>query len=54
MTAQTTYPSCLKKLLDAEGVDVELIVSALHGVYMQYAVRRFERMVGRHKRCLTP
>lgn len=49
VTAQTTYPSCLKALLDRGGVDVELIVSALHGVYMDYAVRRFERMVGRHK-----
>ncbi len=35
-------------LLNRGGVDVELIVSALHGVYMAYAVRRFERMVGRH------
>ncbi len=48
VTPQTTYPSYLKKLLDREGIDVELIVSALHGVYMSYAVRRFERMVGRH------
>lgn len=49
MTAQETYPSFLRNLLDRAGVDVELIVSALHGVYMGYAVRRFERMVRRHK-----
>jgi lysophospholipase L1-like esterase len=49
VTAQTTYPSRLKTLLDRVGVDVELIVSAIHGVYMDYAVRRFERMVGRYQ-----
>ena len=48
VTAQTTYPSYLKRQLGRAGLDVELIVSALHGVYMGYAVRRFERMVGRH------
>ena len=49
VTEDTTYPSLLQRLLDQAGLDVELIVSALHGVYMEYAVRRFERMVGRHR-----
>lgn len=49
VTVQTTYPSCLRRLIDRATLDVELIVSALHGVYMSYAVRRFDRMVGRHK-----
>ncbi|MHC4877464.1 MAG: SGNH/GDSL hydrolase family protein [Planctomycetota bacterium] len=49
VTAETTYPNCLNRLLARSGLDVELIVSALHGVYMGYAVRRFERMVGRHR-----
>jgi lysophospholipase L1-like esterase len=49
VTADTTYPSCLQTLLDRAGLDVELIVSALHGVYMGYAVRRFERMAGRYQ-----
>ena len=49
VTAETTYPSYLREQLGRAGLDVDLVVSALHGVYMDYAVRRFERMVGRHK-----
>lgn len=49
VTVETTYPSYLQKQLGRLGLNVDLVVSALHGVYMDYAVRRFERMVGRHK-----
>lgn len=49
VTSETTWPALLKQLLDAAGLDVELIVSALHGVYVEYAIRRFTRMVANHR-----
>ncbi len=49
VTSETTWPALLKPLLNAAELDVELIVSALHGVYVDYAVRRFTRMVARHQ-----
>lgn len=48
VTAETTYPTLLDHSLKLAGLDVELIVSALHGVYTDYAVRRFDRMVLGH------
>ena len=49
VTSESTWPALLKQQLDVAELDVELIVSALHGVYVDYAIRRFTRMVARHQ-----
>lgn len=45
VTPQTAWPSLLHQSLKASGVAIDLVVSALHGVYVNYAIRRFDRMV---------
>ncbi|MGZ0174870.1 MAG: SGNH/GDSL hydrolase family protein [Planctomycetales bacterium] len=46
---QNSYPSLLRDAFNRESLDVTVIVSALHGVYVDYVLRRFDRMVLRHQ-----
>ncbi|MFT5326906.1 MAG: lysophospholipase L1-like esterase [Planctomycetaceae bacterium] len=46
---QNSYPSLLRDAFNRESPDVTVIVSALHGVYVDYVLRRFDRMVLRHQ-----
>ncbi len=48
VTSENAYPQLVLRELERAGVNVELTVSALHGAYTDYVIRRFERMVARH------
>lgn len=46
---ENSYPGLLRDAFKRESLDVDVVVSALHGVYVDYALRRFDRMVLRHR-----
>lgn len=48
VTAENAWPQLVLQGLERAGVNVKLTVSALHGAYTDYAIRRFDRMVSRH------
>ena len=48
VTVENAWPQLLLRKLEQTGVNVELTVSALHGAYTEYVIRRFDRMVTRH------
>ena len=45
----TAYASLLQNALEDSGLDTQLSCSAIDGVDTGYALRRFDRMVGRHQ-----
>jgi lysophospholipase L1-like esterase len=46
---KATYPGLLDRSLRFNGLNVQVTVSALPGVYVDYAIRRFDRMVRRYE-----
>lgn len=49
VTSENAYPRLLSDALGENALGVEIVVSALHGVYADYAIRRFDRMVLRYR-----
>ncbi len=45
ISPETAYHSLVADAFRRAGLEVEIIISALHGVYASYALRRFNRMV---------